>query len=87
MNNLVGYFQKFRNIIPRDRLVRSTCAEVIQNITGIILDPHSCKLQQGVLWIRAAGVIRQELDRKKEEMIILLRQKLPTTTITMIRFH
>jgi hypothetical protein len=69
LNNLGTYFQKFQNIIPRERLLRTACDSALQEVLGITLGNKAYKIQRGIMWIQAQGVVRQEIERNKEKIL------------------
>jgi hypothetical protein len=56
-------------------------------VLGITLGNKAYKIQRGIMWIQAQGVVRQEIERNKEKILTEIKKKLPTTAIETIRFY
>jgi hypothetical protein len=87
INNLVDFLERFKRYVPKDRLLRSAVVQAIQDEIGHEISSKGIRTQGDAIWIQASGVLRQEIQRRHEKLLVHINQQLPTgSIIRAIRF-
>ena len=86
MFNLSSYLDKFKNIVPHDKVIREKCREYIEKQIGYNMDKSQIKVQGESILMQAPAVIKHELERMKEDLLKHINQD-TKTIIKSIRFY
>lgn len=68
MKNIFTLLERFTKILDKDRLLKESIINTIQERTRVSLSPEKINLKEGVLEINASSVAKNEI-RLKEDSI------------------
>lgn len=87
IKSLGSLFQIYKErLVAPQKSVTDAALEVIRDVTGITLLPHTCTYTPGTrtLKINASAMIRQELKRQEPEILAHLKGRLGERSVPKI---
>jgi hypothetical protein len=84
MLGIESFLEKFKHIVPTDRIIKEQCIKTIHDICGITLEEKNIFVISSTITLTCRPAIKNEIILHKEEVLEILKQTLTEKTITNI---
>ena len=85
MFNIASYLEKFKKVGEKRNSLEHTVSEVFKNVAGVDIDKSSVKISKGEMTVSATPMAHSMIFMKREQIISVLKEKLPDISIDRIR--
>lgn len=75
MFNISNFLAKFSNLRNNAFVVRDAFIQVAQEVSGVILEPASVEVKEGVARVQTNAMYKNVLHIKKESILAALKEK------------
>ncbi len=75
MFNISNFLAKFANLRNNAFVVRDAFIQTAQEVSGVVLEPASVEVKEGVVRVQAHAMYKNVLHIKKEAILGALKQK------------
>lgn len=69
MFNIGNFLEKFKNITPPDKYVKEVFITVVKSVVGIEIEKEDLDVRNGVIFISADPIVKNEIFLKKSEIM------------------
>lgn len=83
--SITELLERYRAMVPQDRVVLQRAAEAASTILGISIDPGLVRIQNGVVYFDVPPSARSELILHRSEFLISLEKSGCGRTVTDLR--
>lgn len=85
MNNIGGFFDKFKNLALLEMRKREKIIEAIWKSTGHKIEARDISIRDGVVNIKTSAMLKSEIFLKKTKILEYINQNLPELKIKDIK--
>lgn len=72
---LASLLERFKHIVPTERVTRGTVLLVVQEVCGITLRDQDVRIQQGVVFLAVHPIHKNEILLQKKNVLDTLNKK------------
>lgn len=75
MLQLASYLERFKLILPTERVTRNAVSLVVEELCGVLLRDQDIRVQQGVVLLTIHPIHKNEILLRKSEIVELLKKR------------
>jgi hypothetical protein len=75
MLQLASYLERFKLILPTERVTRNAVSLVVEELCGVLLRDQDIRVQQGVVLLTIHPIHKNEILLRKNEIVELLKKR------------